>query len=339
MPLFSVIVPVYNAEKYLSQCVESILSQTCGDFELILVDDGSPDGSPALCDAYAAKDGRVAVIHQKNAGPTPARKAGLDRASGKYVCFADADDWVEARWLEVLKGHIDACHEPDVVVCDIARDTGKTEQPVYADEGYYDKARLEKEIYPYMVIDARRAPFGTQLLPGFLYTKAWKRELIAEHYLSDGRITLYEDTAMTYECLWFANDVYISREKLYIYRRVENSNLRHYRPRFFLEIRWFLDYANSHLAPLSPLFPAQINAFTVHNGLIRGLSMEVLYGGTGLTAAAKRVAAAMKETGLARDLALDGLPGYIKLYVLLVKCRLYLPALWVTKMRLRAAGK
>ena len=338
MPLFSVIVPVYNAEKYLAQCVDSILSQTCGDFELILVDDGSPDGSGALCDGYAARDSRVTVIHQANAGPTPARKAGIDRAKGAYVCFVDSDDWVETRWLEVLKGHIGA-HHPDVVVFDIARDTGETEQPVYAQEGYYDKARLEAEIYPYMLIDSRRAPFGTQLLPGYLPTKAWRRELIIAHYLSDGRITLYEDTAMTYECLFFARDVYISREKLYIYRRVEVSNLRHYRPRFFQEIDWFLDHVNSHLAPLSPLFPPQINAFTVHNGLIRGLSMEVLYGGTGLAAAARRVAKAMKETRLPARLSLDGLPGYIKLYVLLIKCRLWLPALWVTKLRLRAAGK
>ena len=88
----SVIVPVYNTQNYLPECIDSVLAQTFGDFELILVDDGSTDDSPQICDDYAARDPRVRVIHQKNAGPAAARNAGLDHAQGEYILFADSDD-------------------------------------------------------------------------------------------------------------------------------------------------------------------------------------------------------------------------------------------------------
>lgn len=90
---YSIIIPVYKVEKYLRQCVDSVLTQTLDDYEIILVDDGSPDGSPVICDEYAAKDGRVKVIHKKNGGLSSARNAGLDVAEGEYVIFLDSDDW------------------------------------------------------------------------------------------------------------------------------------------------------------------------------------------------------------------------------------------------------
>lgn len=100
--LLSVIVPVYNAERYLVRCVDSILAQTFTDFELILVDDGSSDGSGALCDEYARHDARVRVIHQANAGPGAARNAGLDAARGEWIGFVDSDDWIDDNHFESL---------------------------------------------------------------------------------------------------------------------------------------------------------------------------------------------------------------------------------------------
>lgn len=91
-PEISVIVPVYRVEKYLNDCIDSILAQTFADFELILVDDGSPDSCPALCDAAAARDSRIRVIHQKNRGLSGARNAGLDAAEGEWIAFVDSDD-------------------------------------------------------------------------------------------------------------------------------------------------------------------------------------------------------------------------------------------------------
>lgn len=102
MPLISVIVPVYKVEAYLPACVDSILMQTFTDFELILVDDGSPDTCGAMCDSYAQKDSRVRVIHRENGGLSAARNTGLDAAGGDYVTFIDSDDVVSIRFLEML---------------------------------------------------------------------------------------------------------------------------------------------------------------------------------------------------------------------------------------------
>ena len=92
--MVSIIVPIYNVEKYLSKCIDSILAQTYNDIEVILVDDGSPDNCPMICDEYAQKDNRVIVIHQKNAGVSAARNAGLKVAQGEYIGFVDPDDWI-----------------------------------------------------------------------------------------------------------------------------------------------------------------------------------------------------------------------------------------------------
>ena len=103
MPEISVIVPVYKAEAYLHACIDSILSQTFSDFELILVDDGSPDNCGAICDDYAARDSRVRVIHQKNQGQAAARNHALAAAKGDWVCFVDSDDAVHPQMLERLR--------------------------------------------------------------------------------------------------------------------------------------------------------------------------------------------------------------------------------------------
>ena len=102
--LLSVIIPVYNVEEYLVRCVDSILAQTYENLEVILVDDGSPDGSGAICDCFAAKDSRVKVIHKPNGGLSSARNAGMDAASGEYITFVDSDDWIEPDSYEHLLG-------------------------------------------------------------------------------------------------------------------------------------------------------------------------------------------------------------------------------------------
>ena len=102
MPEISVIVPVYKAEKYLHRCVDSVLAQTFTDFELILVDDGSPDNSGIICDEYASKDTRVSVIHKENGGVSSARNAGLDVAQGNWIAFVDSDDYVGPEYLKNL---------------------------------------------------------------------------------------------------------------------------------------------------------------------------------------------------------------------------------------------
>ena len=116
-PQISVVVPVYNVEKYLHRCVDSILSQTFVDFELILVDDGSTDKSGFICDEYAKKDGRIKTIHKENGGLSSARNAGIENSSGIYVCFVDSDDWVSNIYLEYLYSIIKK-YDADIVSAD-----------------------------------------------------------------------------------------------------------------------------------------------------------------------------------------------------------------------------
>lgn len=102
MPKVSVIVPIFNVEPYLDQCIQSLLSQTFHDIEIILVDDGSPDGCPGMCDTYAIHDSRVRVVHQVNQGVSAARNVGMDMAAGEWISFVDPDDWVESNMVEEL---------------------------------------------------------------------------------------------------------------------------------------------------------------------------------------------------------------------------------------------
>lgn len=118
-PLLSIIVPVYKVENYLPKCIDSILAQTFTDFELILVDDGSPDDCPALCDAAAEKDARVRIIHQKNGGLSAARNAGLDVARGAWIGFVDSDDYIAPEMYEVLYQAVQSTGA-DLALCDYA---------------------------------------------------------------------------------------------------------------------------------------------------------------------------------------------------------------------------
>lgn len=116
-PLISIVVPVYKAEEYLHKCVDSLLSQTLSNFEILLVDDGSPDKSGELCDKYAQRDSRIRVFHKKNGGVSSARQWGMDNALGEYYIHADPDDWVEPNMLEELYKHARETLA-DMVICD-----------------------------------------------------------------------------------------------------------------------------------------------------------------------------------------------------------------------------
>lgn len=139
-PKVSVIVPVYNAEKYLHRCVDSILGQTFTDFELLLVDDGSTDGSAAICDEYANLNSRVRVFHKPNGGVSSARNLGLDYAKGEWIAFIDSDDWVSADYLKNLMGNSEGVD----LVFNYA--TRHDEDKVYAEE-YPNQLINSTELY------------------------------------------------------------------------------------------------------------------------------------------------------------------------------------------------
>lgn len=144
--LVSVIVPVYKAEKWLHRCVDSILAQTMEDFELLLIDDGSPDRSGEICDEYAAKDSRVRVFHKENGGVSSARQRGLENAIGEYIIHCDPDDWVENNMLEEM---IKCAKENDVdmVICDYYSEN------INGEELIYHKQDLQQEETSYSVLN------------------------------------------------------------------------------------------------------------------------------------------------------------------------------------------
>lgn len=153
LPEISVIVPVYKAEQYLSHCVQSILNQTFHNLELILVDDGSPDQCPALCDTFAREDDRVRVIHQNNAGVAAARNVGLSAAKGEYITFVDSDDYID---VEMYASMMEKArrYDCDLVLCDCVKEFGSHTE-LYSHDiraGFYERTQLEQEYFPHLLI-------------------------------------------------------------------------------------------------------------------------------------------------------------------------------------------
>lgn len=148
MELISVIVPIYNVEKYLPRCVESIQNQTYKNLEIILVDDGSPDNCPEMCDVYASQDTRIKVIHKENGGLGFARNSGLEIVSGEYVTFIDSDDLIEQTHIENLYSAIKEA-EADVVIgshTSVTPDGEKTPHPIMLPEGIYENENILNDI-------------------------------------------------------------------------------------------------------------------------------------------------------------------------------------------------
>lgn len=178
MPTISVIVPVYNVEKYLPRCIDSILSQTFTDFEMILVDDSSPDNCGAICEEYAEKDSRIWVIHKSNGGVSSARNAGLDVCKGKYVTFIDSDDYIGTDWLESLYRELKE-NEADVVSADITfvSDNGETLGTTHYKKLNYHLTNEEESIGFLL-----NAILGGQL--GWaVCTRLFKAEIIRNHQI------------------------------------------------------------------------------------------------------------------------------------------------------------
>ena len=225
MPQVSVIVPVYNAEKYLTECVDSILCQTLRDIEVILVDDGSTDSSPAMCDAYAEKDCRVKVIHKANGRAASARNAGIKIAQGEYIAFLDSDDWISPDMYEqMLASGVDVC------LCDYVRFQGRQEFPFTQPnirEGFYDKSQICKEIYPHLVMDGIEFPITISN-----WAMLIKRKVIIENHLSYREdILISEDAPFGSEVLYCANSfAYLKGQQFYHYRITEGSASKTYKP-------------------------------------------------------------------------------------------------------------
>lgn len=214
-PLVSVIVPVYNVEKYIRGCITSILSQTYKDLQVILVDDGTPDDSGKICDEFAQKDDRVLVIHKENGGLSSARNAGLDAAKGKYIMFIDSDDYIVDNAVEIL---VEECekYDTDFVQFDTIHTTCPEYSPQHASENY----GIE------MLTDLRQMYWKMYktLGPGVsACTRLHKKDLFDELRFKEGII--HEDDHFTLYALQKAKSGLYLDAKLYYYIVHENSIL------------------------------------------------------------------------------------------------------------------
>ena len=219
--LLSIIVPVYNVGSFLPKCINSIISQTFTDFELILVDDGSTDNSVEICDAAAKKDSRVRVIHKENGGVVSARKAGLSVAVGKYAGYVDGDDWIDEHMYEHMVNAMEK-YNCDMVMCDVEHEnksvplsSGSTH--INISGGYYNREQLENNVFPKMIYTGVFYKFGIYPV---IWNKLYKREKLIKHQMAvDDDIRTGEDAACVYPYLLECDSLYF----------LENLSLYHYR--------------------------------------------------------------------------------------------------------------
>lgn len=159
---FSIIVPIYNVEKYLMDCIDSVLSQNYSDYELILVDDGSSDGCPRICDDYAAKDAHVCVVHQENGGLSAARNAGIQRANGEYILFLDGDDCLYENVLSELNRCVERYNAPEMIIGNVYYWDGVDERLIVDNKKYVDlqEGRCISELNEMYATDGAMLPWA-----------------------------------------------------------------------------------------------------------------------------------------------------------------------------------
>ena len=203
--MISIIVPIYGVEAYLCRCLDSLTAQTLPDWEAILIDDGSPDASGAICDRYAARDPRFRVIHRENGGLSAARNTGLAAARGEWLLFLDSDDWIHPRALELLLAAATQTGA-DMAMCDFT-----------AAQGWSDPADLGEPAVS--VMSGRDALLSLYRQGGGRFVvawgKLWKRERLAELRFPEGRI--HEDEATTYRLLYPLERFALVEAPLWVY--------------------------------------------------------------------------------------------------------------------------
>lgn len=216
MPKISVIVPVYRAEQYLADCIDSILNQTFSDLEIILVDDGSPDGSGAICDAYAAREERIRVIHQENQGQAAARNHAMPLARGEWICFVDSDDLIHPQMLQLL---YEVAENSDCSIS-MCRMLEAVELP----EGFLAPQELNFRVVEMDEENLLRL-HDSDDYPGWVAcAKLIRREYIEHHLFTPGRV--YEDNAAVCYWLYEARKLAMMDMQLYFYRGNPDSTTK-----------------------------------------------------------------------------------------------------------------
>lgn len=335
---FSVIVPIYKVEEYLERCIDSILAQTFTDFEILLVDDGSPDRCPQICDEYQKNDNRIRVIHKPNGGLISARNAGIRESKGDYITYVDADDWIKPELLQFVHDRIAESSEPvDMVVFSAEKFYSDHTEPMSnkVQAGWYDRERLEKEIFPFLLVKWRKDGSIGNMVEGFTWNKPCRRELQAEHYVRDERIRMFTDEPMTYECLLNCRNVYICDEPLYMYNQTNvNSILAQGKKNYLSKSFYYLvSYMQEHMKGYVPCVDRQLNEYPAH--LVTRTAKQKIMVEPTFRQAVRSVKAGLKESRMLSLIRLKGLSGNMKLLVLLFKMHLITPGMMLCAVKVR----
>ena len=208
------IVPVYQVEKYIAQCIESVLNQTFKDFELILIDDGSKDQSGSICDLYAAKDDRILVIHTENRGAAAARNVGLDHASGRYITFLDGDDYLDEHMIARMYEEIEHS-EYDMVVCDFLN--------LLPDEEDNFIVHLQEETVNGRNVLEHLKNERNYGLWTIVWNKIYKREVLENLRFPDGKY--FEDEFFSNQLYLFSNQIHVIPDVLCYHRVLASSTM------------------------------------------------------------------------------------------------------------------
>lgn len=221
----SVIVPVYKVEKYIRQCVDSILGQTYQNMEVLLINDGSPDGSPEICEEYAQKDARVKVLHKQNEGLAAAVTDGIKMSSGELIGFVDSDDWVEHNMFETLVSLM--CEEEsDISICGIIKEHGDISQEMKEGipDGLYTKMDINEKIINHLIYERVIVPAR--------WNKVFRRKLLVDNIdATDNNISYGEDMMRTIPAILDAENISVIGSKcLYHYRVNQDSICNSYQP-------------------------------------------------------------------------------------------------------------
>ena len=242
--MVSIIVPVYKVEKYLCRCIESIIAQTLPDFELILVDDGSPDNCGVICDEYSKKDTRVKVIHKPNGGVSSARNVGLDAAKGDYIAFVDSDDWIHPQMLDILY-HSIIQTDAGFCACKVKK--------VFDEDNSWNADKVHDICVPqvYNGTDVLKDYFlkYSEKLKTFVYNKLYRRECF-DNLRFDCQMGIYEDEMVALELIEAAEKVAFVNYDLYYYFQSENSLVRSKynlkRLQTFCSLQHLIDFMEQH---------------------------------------------------------------------------------------------
>lgn len=264
--LLSIVIPIYNAEEYLRKCLDSVLEQSYQDFELLLVDDGSEDGSMTICKEYERKDSRIKVIIGDHKGPYFARKQGVEKAEGNYITFIDADDFISEKAYIMAKD--DMKKGIDIISFGISRyfnEHNIKHEVCLIPDGIYDKYSIKEKIFSMMIWDSNRNSFG---IDPALWNKLYKASFLKTYYytLPDINFHYGEDVAVIYPLIMKAESMSFHQEIYYYHRQRQKGILPPYiKDELYLDKLYELYKHLSESMGSNKIFRKQIDLFYIYS--------------------------------------------------------------------------